>query len=61
MLKNSKFKQILKRSRDEMDIFQKLSLNNFIKHYLKKSMGSKITISSHKDLLNTLNIIQKAR
>ncbi len=61
MLKNSKFKQILIRSRNEMDIFQKLSLNNFIKHYLKKPMESKLTISSNKDLLNTLNIIQKTK
>ena len=44
MLKNSKFKQIFKKSRAEMDIFQKLSLNNFIKHYLKKSKRSKLAI-----------------
>ena len=61
MLKNSKFKQIFKKSREEMDIFQKLSLNNFIKHYLKKSKHSKLAISSNKVLLNTLNIIKKTK
>ncbi len=61
MLKNSKFKQVLIRSRDEMDVFQKLSLNNFIKHYLKKSNDSKFIISSNKDLLNILNIIEKTK
>jgi predicted dehydrogenase len=61
MLKNSKFKQIFKKSRAEMDIFQKLSLNNFIKHYLKKSKRSKLAISSNKVLLNTLNIIKKTK
>lgn len=59
MLKNSKFKQIFKKSRDEMDIFQQLSLHNFIKYYLTKSKNIAHTISSNKDLLNTLNIIQK--
>jgi len=59
MLKNSKFKQIFKKSRNEMDIFQQLSLHNFIKYYLTKSKNIAHTISSNKDLLNTLNIIQK--
>ena len=61
MLKNAKFKQIFIKSRDEMDIFQKLSLSTFLKHYLNKSKDSKIPISSNKVLLNTLNIIQKAK
>ena len=61
MLKNTKFKQIFIKSRDEMDIFQKLSLSTFLKHYLNKSKDSKIPISSNKVLLNTLNIIQSAQ
>ena len=42
-----------------MDIFQKISLNTFLIHYLNKSQRNNSGIYNSEDLLNTLNIIKK--
>lgn len=58
---NTKKKQIFKNSRNEIDIFQKISLNTFIIHYLNKSQRNNGGIYNSEDLLNTLNIIKKSK
>ena len=44
-----------------MDIFQKISLNAFLKHYLNKSRNNNKGIYNSGDLLNTLKIIKKSK
>ena len=55
--KNNKIIQILKNSRNEMNKFQKLSLDTILNNYLTNI--SNPSICSSKDLLNTLRIIDK--
>ena len=56
-----KKKHIFINSRKEMDIFQKIGLDAFLKHYLNKSQNNNKGIHNSGDLLNTLKIIKKSR